>query len=237
MNDNKAINVPKEIRVKIEKTQAEVHSIMGEANRALETKLDGKISLCYKHSAPSDILTSLERAQSVCFISRYEYLPILEAIDIVEVNGRFFLKDIGFIRHTLNEYRSIIMNQSDSIHFSKIHKFCYDKITNKNPSIGLSITVNHENGTDVTKDFEKILGEKNKAIKIVLKRSEFDYIYSGILQHSDHKYTKRFWDEYYTGKLNYVFIKHALLAGYIKDCLYWHYRILNQLTFPKLGPL
>lgn len=237
MNDSKALNVPEEIKARIEKTQAEVQNIVEEASRAIETKLDGKISLCYKHSAPTDIITSLERAQSVCFITRYEYLPILEVVDIIEVKGKFFLKDIGSIRHTLNEYRSIIMNQTDSIHYSKIHKFCYDKITNKNPNLGLSITVKHENGSDVTADFSKILGEKNKAIKIVLKRSEFDYIYNGILQHSDHKYTKRFWDEYYTGKINYVFIKHALLARYIKDCLYWHYKILNQLTFPKLGPL
>jgi hypothetical protein len=129
------------------------------------------------------------------------------------------------------------MNEKDSIHYEKIHRFCYEKLSNKNPNLGLCITVKGDNGDDLTEVFRTILGDKDKMVKLILKKSDFGYIYNGILQHSDHKYTKRFWEEYYSGKINYVFIKHALLLEHIKGCLYWHYRILNQLTFPKLGPL
>jgi len=231
------ITIPKEVKEKISTTQEEVGRIIKDASELLKTHLGGKISFKYQHSAPSDLLTPFERAQSVCFITRYEHLPVLESLDIIEIRGKYFLKNIPFIRHLLNEYRSIIANVKDSIYFEKIHTFCHQKMSNKNPSLGLCITVKGEKEEDLTNVFLKTLGEKNKAVKLILKKSDFGYIYNGILQHSDHKYTKRFWEEYYSGKINYIFIKHALLLDYIRDCLYWHYRILNQLTFPKLGPL
>jgi hypothetical protein len=229
--------LPDSVHLKISDTESEIKKIIEESYEVQKSNLTGKISFRYQQGAPMDILTTYERAQSVCFISRYESLPVFNGIETVEIKGKFYLNNISFIRHVLNEYRSIIDNQGDSIYYAKIHNFCYLKLKNRDPQKGLSITVNHEKDGDITETFMKILGEKYKSIKIILGKSEFDYIYNGILQHSDHKYTKRYWDEYYTGKLNYVFIKHAALLEYIKDCLYWYYRILNQLTFPKLGPL
>jgi len=238
MNLEKKIkNLPEPIKSKLYDTKSEVDRIINEADAVQKTKFTGKISFSYEQSAPMDILTPFERAQSVCFISRYEHLPVLGGLEIFEHDSKFFLKNISFIRHILNEYRSIIFNQKDSVYFGKIHKFCHEKLMNRNPSEGLSITVIHKKDGDITRFFVKFLGEKNKSIKIILQKSEFGYIYNGILQHSDHIYTERFWNEYNTGKLNYVFVKHAALLGYIKSYLYWHYTILNQLAFARLGPL
>ena len=58
-----------------------------------------------------------------------------------------------------------------------------------------------------------------------------------ILQHSDEHFSKRFVDEYISGEINYIFWKHAYLLGLIKDLLKPYHMILNQLSFPKLGPL
>jgi len=229
--------IPEPVRERFLQTLGEVDEINTKALAALKTKYNGKIQFQYEHSAPGDILTPFERAQSVCFVTRYEYLPILESIGIIETNGKYYLGNMAFIRHILNEYRSIIVNQSNSIYYSKIHRFCYQKLTNRNPKEDLTITVKDESGQDITDAFTRILGERNKAIKIILKCCEFDYIYNGILQHSDHRYTERFWDDYYSGRLNYIFLKHAFLLDNIKEHLYWHYVILNNLTFPKLGPL
>jgi len=230
-------NLPETIRLKMSDTESEINMIIEEASGAQKLNLTGKISFRYRQSAPMDILTPFERSQSVCFISRYEFLPVFKGIEVVENNGKFHLSNIAFIRHILNEYRSIINNQGDSVYYANIHNFCYLKLKNRDPQKGLSITVNHDIDGDITDTFMQILGEKRESIKIILKKSEFDYIYNGILQHSDHKYTERYWEEYHTGELNYVFIKHAALLGCIKDCLFWHHRILNQLTFPTLGPL
>ena len=231
------INIPETIKTKIADCENEARTIREEANKIQNTHIEGKISFRYTHSAPADLLTPFERAQSVCFITRYEYLPIVDTIDIVETQNKFYLGNIAYIRHALNEYRPIIMNVNDSVYYKTIHTFCHKKLDNKDATKGLSISVRHERDEDITDLFNKILGERNKAIKYILDKCEFDYIYNGILQHSDHGYTNRFLANYNTGDINYVFLKHARLLDYIKNCLYWHYRILNQLTFPKLGPL
>lgn len=230
-------NLPDSIKLKLSNTESEIEQIITNAQVMQKTTLSSHISFCYKQSAPMDILSPFERAQSVCFISRYEHLPIFNGIEITEREGKFYVKNTGFLRHIINEYRSVISNQDDSIHYKKIHKFCFEKLRNRDPNAGLSINVTDEDGNDVTAVFIRVLGENNNSISEVLANTEFGYIYNGILQHSDHKYTQRFWKEYHSGQLNYVFIKHAAVLVYIKDCLYWHYKILNQLTFPMLGPL
>lgn len=230
--------LPEEINKRIESTTAEIDSLISKAVAEQKTSFSGGFQLSYRHSVlDADILSDFERAQSICFISRYEHLPEFKGVQIIEDSGKFYLDNIGYIRHILNEYRSIITNQSDSIHYSKIHFFCYKRLKNQDPTKGLSITVYNEKREDITETFLRILGERNKSIKTIISKSEFDYIYNGILQHSDHRHTQRFHEEYHSGKLNYVFIKHASLLGFIKDSLRLHYRILNQLTSPKLGPL
>jgi len=230
-------DLPEKIRSCLQNTAKEADNICNQASAVQKTKIDGKISFIYTQSAPMDILSDFEKAQSVCFISRYEHLPIFEGPSIFIHRGKFFLENIGSLRQILNEYRPIIQNQTDSVYYTKIHKFCREKLMNADPSKGLSITVEHEKDGDITSKFTKILDERNKSLKIILKNCEFGYIYNGILQHSDHQYTKRFLNEYNSGKINHIFIKHAFVLGYVKDYLLCHYKIINQLTFPKLGPI
>jgi len=238
MEELKNEDLPKSIQKKLNDILKQTNSIFDEADAKKKTEISGKIHFRYEQSAPKDILSDLERAQSACFISRYEHLPTLKnTLNIFEHKGKFFLKDIPFLRHMLNEYRSIICNQRDSVYYAKIHRFCYEKLMNKDKSKDLSIIVYHEKNENITDLFVKNLSEKIRSIRLILQKSEFGYIYNGILQHSDHRYTKRFCKEYNSGELNYIFIKHGMLLNYIRKCLKWHYTILNQLTFPILGPL
>ena len=230
-------DLPQEVKVRLQATYDEVNSISDLVESIQRTNIQGRFGFKFEQGAPLPLLTPLERAQSVCFIIRYEHLPVLERIDILEHKGRFYLKNIDFIRHVLNEYRSIIANTRDSIYYSKVHKICYKKLMKRDASTGLTISVDHETEGDITDEFIKVLGESNKSIKFILKNCEFDYIYNGIIQHSDQKYTKRFWEDYHSGRINHIFIKHAFLLGHVKDALFWHHHILNYLTFPKLGPL
>ena len=230
-------DLPEIIKKKLNIVFDEVMGILNSAEDIQQTKLRSKFILHFEHSAPSDILTDEERYQQVSFITKYDNLPALEGILIKKEGDRFYLKNYDYIRHILNEYRPLIANQNDSIYFTKIHSFCHLKLINRDPSVGLSITVKDENDRDITEMFTRIIGERIKAIKMIIQNCEFDYIYNGILQHSDTQYSERYWDEYYTGKINYVFIKHALMLSYIKDLFIGHYRIINSITFPKLGPL
>jgi len=164
-------------------------------------------------------------------------LPKFQKVEITEINGKYYLRNYSFIRHLLNEYRPIIQNKSDSVYYQRIHRFCREKLINTDHSKDLMITVEHKELGDITELYAKALDEQSKAISKIIKLSEYGYIFNGILQHSDHSFTRRFWEEYSSGQINYVFVKHAHLVEHINSLLERHYRLLNALTFPKLGPL
>ncbi len=235
--DGSAENLPEPARSRLLQTFDETQQILDKAGDILVTKLSGEMSFKYESSAPLPEMTQDERAQSICFVTRYKHLPTLKRLEIVEHKGKHHLGNVGFVRHVLNEYRSLVLNQNDSVYFAKIHSFCYRKLANKDSSKEMSVSVSHETDGDVTNTLLKMIGERNKAIKYILKNCEYDYIYNGILQHSEHKYAKRLIKEYHTGRLNHLFIKHAFLLGQIKELLWWHYYMLYNLTSPKLGPI
>lgn len=228
---------PLEIESRFKKVHEEAQHILDSAFTVAKTDLPEKISFEFVSSAPRDILTDFERAQSVFFITRYEALPTITNINIVEKDGKYFLANFPYVRYVLNEYRPIILNQKDSVYFGNIHKFCRQKLSNKDHSKDLSIKVHSIQGDDITDIFMKILDEKIKVIKRIIKHCEFDYIYNGILQHSDHRFTKRFLKDYISGEINYIFVKYAQLLEAIKELLVWHYKLINILTFPKMGSL
>jgi hypothetical protein len=230
-------HIPEPLQEKFEKLYAGIDQIIERGKEIQKTSLSGLISFKYESSVPRDILTEYERAQSVCFVTRYESLPVINDLSIAEHGDKYYLNNIDYIRHILNEYRAIIQNQSDSVYYQKIHRFCREKLINRDKSKDLVITINHKTDGDITMVFIKYLDEQCKSIRVILDSCDYGYIYNGILQHSDHSLTKRFLEEYSDGIINYVFIKHAVLLGYIKERLYWHYKLLNALTFPKLGSL
>jgi hypothetical protein len=231
------IQIPLYIEELFKKTQQEVQLIVEKTFAIQNTDFNDSFSLMYRHEANAPLLTDLERAQSICFITRYENLPELGPLHVVGVNGKCHLENMGFIRHILNEYRSIVLNERDFVFYNNVHLFCRKKLINKDPKIGLTIKAVTETGKDVTETVLKILDEFHKSIKVIIESSDFDYIYNGILQHSDPRFTNRFLDDYHSGKINYLLIKNASLLGYIKNVLQMHFKILNQLTFPRLGSL
>ncbi|EPS3402237.1 hypothetical protein ACVD4U_004299, partial [Vibrio vulnificus] len=231
------MELPEEVKEKLDSIHSEVEEIVNLAYEKVVTEVSGKISFRYEVHGPRDVLTKFERAQSVCFVTRYDSLPIFEKISVEARDGRFYFANYLEARSVLNEYRAIIQNKNDSVHYQKIHKFCREKLLNTESSFDLCISVRNEDKVDISEVFARLLNEHYKAIKVIIKHCEFDYIYNGILQHSDHNYTERFWEEYSSGEANYIFIKHALLVGYIKDLLVKHHFLFNVLTFPKLGPL
>jgi hypothetical protein len=234
-NDEKVI-VPDRIVFKMEQIKQEADSIVAESILLQTTKLK-QIQFHFHQKADKALFSDFERAQSVCFVTKYDSLPILEGVILEEEAGKYNFKNLDFFRHMLNEFRPIIQNQKDSIYFQNIHKFIREKLTNTDPSIDLVLDVLDDKGLDITVEFIKALDERVKSIRLILNKCDYKYIYNGILQHSDHKHTNRFWEDYYSGEINYIFLKHAILLNSIKEMLYWHYRIINFNTFPSLGSL
>jgi len=225
-----------EIEQKIGELNHEAQRLVDAADANITEEIEGSISFRYQISAPTDVLSPYERAQSLCFVTKYDGLPEPEGIDIREYRGRFYPNNIDSFRHLLNEYRPIIQNSDDSTHFSRIHHLCRQKLQNRDPGMGLSITV-MLNEEDITERFLRLLDQKNRALSRLLRSCEFDYIYNGILQHSDHGYTDRYIQEYNSGELHYVFIKHAVICSYIKQELFWHHYMLKVLSGVIMGPM
>lgn len=226
--------VPVHIKKKIDKLYDEAAAILNKAYSFIEG-FDLQISLVFEHSAPSNILTDEERFQQVCFITRYECLPNIEGIIVREKDGKYYFSNLDFIRYVLNEYRIILFNQRDSIFYKKLHNFCYSKLANNDASKGLSISAFDVNNSEKTDEFIRFLNANTKAIDFILTYCELDYIYNGILQHADNRHTERYWDDYYNGELNYIFLKNAILVSETKNFMDVYYKIMNCLTFPKLG--
>jgi hypothetical protein len=228
--------VPERIIKKLEQIKQEAEIIAFEATLIHTTKLK-QIQFYFHQKAEKPLFSDFERAQSVCFVTKYDSLPTLEGIIVEEEAGKYYFKNLDFFRHMLNKFRPIIQNQKDSIYFQNIHKFIREKLTNTDPSINLVLDVLDEKGLNITTEFIKALDERIKSIRLIINKCDYKYIYNGILQHSDHNHTNRFWEDYYSGEINYIFLKHAILLNSIKKMLFWHYRIINFNTFPSLGSL
>ena len=103
-----------DIEQRIKNLNEEVQQLVDDADSHVTEVIEGKISFRYEISTPRDVLTPYERAQSLCFVTKYDSLPDPEPIEIGEHKGRFYPNNIDAFRHLLNEYRPIIQNKDDS---------------------------------------------------------------------------------------------------------------------------
>lgn len=230
-------NIPDRIKEKLNILYNEIDQIKSCAVKLIQTSIDESGLIRVANQTMSDFLSDYERAQSISFVSRYENLPELDSAKIIQHQGIYIIGNMTYIRHILNEYRSIIQNKGDSVYYQKVHNLCIKMLHQDDDRKGTKITVWSRSNKDITDKFIKFLGDHNKAIKFVLRPLDFDYIYNGILQHSDKHFSKRFIKEYMSGEINYIFWKHAYLLGVVRNLLRPYYMIMNAFSFPKLGPL
>lgn len=194
--------------------------------------------LKYSISAPRDILIPYERAQSLCFIAKYDALPEPQALHVEQFENVFVPTNLSAFRHVLNEYRSILQNKKDSTHYSRIHRLCRSKLINRDHSIDLSVTVyDAKSEEDITDLFLANLTQRNRAVSQLLGACEFNYLYNGILQHAEHSFTKRYIEDYTSGRLQYLIFGHALVCHTVRDLLYMHYTVLKYISGVRQGGL
>lgn len=228
--------IPPSVKLNIDQTLSEAATVMETAIDFIG-EFNHKFYFRFKHSAPCDILSNQERSQQLSFVTRYKHLPEFRGIDLEETNGKFNIANLDRLRLLLNEYRTILFNKDDSIFYRKLHNFCYRGLSNKDSSKGLSISARDINEHDITDEYMKYLCENTKAIDYILSNCDLDYIYNGILQHSDSRYSQTYLEDYHSGKLNYIFVKNAMLVSETKLMMDVYYKIINSITFPRAGHL
>jgi hypothetical protein len=233
------MDIPPQITEKFKKNESEAFSILEEANEIVSDFDASSVQFRVSSTAPLPLLTINEQAQSMAFIVRYDHLPVLNSF----VAGRhpdgrrYFLNEIDQVRAALNEYRTIFFNNRDGIHYGAITNLYQRAFNRKSPHPSMKYEAILSEGADVSDDYLNHLKTRKKAIQHAIGRSDFDYIFNGVLQHSDGQYSKRMVKEYTDGSLQYTLLKNLFIAQGLKDLLSEHYKVINVMNFPKMGAL
>jgi len=238
MDESLSKRLPDRIRKRLAEDEADAEALIANATALLTTPFPPRMAFSYQGMAfGGDLMSDFERAQSVSFVTRYEHLPADVKIHLGEKNGVWSINNFWVLRHVLNDFRPIIQNQGDAVYYQTVHNQWYQMLTRADPAEGMTIRVIGENEQDATPDFCKRLGENNRAIRHLVNALDFDYLYNGFLQHSDMRFSKRFFDDFISGELNYVLCKHVRPLGTITHLLSPYHRLMRTLTFPHLGNL
>lgn len=234
------MEIPPEILQKFRNTENEANRILEEAWNIV-TEIETKnIRLKISSSAPLPIMSTEEQAQSLAFIVRYEHLPELNNFVAGRdpSTGRYYLNEIDDIRAALNEYRTIFFNQKDGIFYGAITNLYQKGFCQEEPAkASMVIQAFDQSDEDISRDYLMHLRSRKKAIQSAIYNSDFDFIYNGVLQHSDNRYSMQMVKQYTDGSLAYVLFKNLIIAQGLKDLLSEHYKVIGILNFPRMGPL
>lgn len=231
--------MPERIAKRFEAITAEVQRAIDEANQNIVTTIPQRIAFRYESAVlDRDILSECERAQSISFVTRFDHFPDdLHTQIAVDQQGNWWIANLWDLRQALNDFRSVIQNQSDSIYYQNIHNTWVQALRQMDKSKGTVVRVLDDHQLDVTPVYVKWLGERNQAIRRLLASLEYGYLYNGFLQHSDPKFSRRLMQDYVSGEINYLLWKHVRPLGELKRLLRPYYTLMRSLTFPTLGPL
>jgi hypothetical protein len=232
------MDIPPQILAKLKKCESEANEILQEAEGEITDLDTSSVRLRVTSTAPLPLMTWEEQAQSLAFVVRYEHLPELHNfVAGRHPSGRYYLNEIDQIRAALNEYRTIFYNQNDGIFYGAITNLYQKAFSSEHPNATMRIKALTPEGQDLSTDYLEHLKSRKKAIRYGIEKSDFDYIYNGVLQHADGKYAMQMVKEYTDGSLAYLLLKNVLIAQGLKDFLSEHYKVINVLNFPKMGPL
>jgi hypothetical protein len=179
------------------------------------------------------------QAQSLTFIIRYDHLPEFNSFVAGRhpKTGLYYLNEIDLIRAALNEYRTIFFNKKDGIYYGTITNLYQQAFVSEPDGTSMRFKAIDANDVDYSADFLAHLQSRKKAIQQTIKNSDFDFIFNGVLQHSDGMHSMRMVKSYTDGSLAYTLLKNFILARGLKEFLREHYRVINTLNFPAMGPL
>ena len=121
-------------------------------------------------------------------------------------------------KYTLFEMRAILMNEQDSIHYTKMIQIVEQMMLCIH-STETMITAVDEKGNDITELYKKELKKLKKYIVNVISKSDFDYVYNRLLEHSDSRYQERYLNDIKQRLVPYILIKNAIVASYLAKLL------------------
>ena len=154
-----ALQLPDHISKKLESLEQEIDQIVSYAELQVTAQLPDTIKFRFENSDSDPYpLPPYGMAQAISFITRYENLPDDYTVAIAHRNGKYYIHNFPFLRHVLNDFRPLIMNQSDSVYYRNIHSLSMTMLTRQDPSEGTILRVLGEEREDVTPAYVEWLG-------------------------------------------------------------------------------
>ena len=233
------MEIPPEILKRLRSCEAEALGILKDAGLLITGFDPARVGFRVTSSSPLPLMPFELQAQSLTFIIRYDHLPELNNF----VAGRhprtglYYLNEIDSIRAALNEYRTIFFNNKDGIYYGRITNLYQQAFVPDPTGARMRFDAINANHVDQSADFLEHLKSRKKAIQHTIAQSDFDFIFNGVLQHSDGTHSMRMVKAYTDGSLAYTLLKNLILAQGMKDFLREHYRVINTLNFPSMGSL
>ena len=121
------------IKDKFGNIHKELNEIVDEARNKIEVQTDGRLSITIRNAAiDQDIITAEDRARFIHFVAKFQQLPEMTTVDLVERNGKIFVGNLEDAKHILNEFRPIIWNRNDSIYYNRLYKSISSKLFFRN---------------------------------------------------------------------------------------------------------
>lgn len=192
-------------------------------------------------SAPTPLFTTDEQSKWFVFIMRYDMLSelvnSLPNPKITDRSGKLMIDNLYLFKSALNDMRTMIFNNDDSIFFNKIHKIIMRWLNNKDHSTGQQIIVTDETGLDITNHFIDVLNSYHKILNKLIKKSDLAFLYNAVLQHTDSIDSQRFINEYSNGNIQYTIIKCYQLCPVFINLLRYHRLIISMLMHIEMGEL
>jgi hypothetical protein len=223
MIDNALINntdpdLPPEVVDQIQMIMSEVNTIVYDSSVNLNEPHLGNFNIRYQSDKPQPFLTLEDKTfhTITSFILKFEELNIENELSYDNVNNSFEVKQL---RGFLNEIRPIVFNQNDDVYYENAIDALLI-LLKREGTFGLEISYISDN-QNINDDIKTILRNKKKKIKYILSKSDLDFLYNGVLQHSDRKYKKRLIEEQENNALQLTIIKsYLLLIAIIGDLLF-----------------
>jgi hypothetical protein len=166
-----------------------------------------------------EILEPEEIAVATRLIALHQATPFPEPTFRVADDGSVIFENLPSAVYLLNQYRPVLHNQGDPTYYTKVHNIVAKLLRHQDPRTGTLVRADGKGVGDVTAEYLNYLGRSKNGIELVLRDGEFDYLYNGVLQHADLQHSTRFAEDWYSGGMNHLILKHGLLVGLIRELL------------------
>jgi hypothetical protein len=234
------IDIPGSLLKRFDQLNRELEDVLTGAEAIVKNPFSERVSFHVINSAPQDFVTDSERSALHSFILKCKSVPDFDHPQLLWTGKDFQLGNIDLAKHVITDWRPIIFNQTDAIYFTRIHNLIAHMMSQTDHSKGTKITVYAEKEKDVTSELLTFLGQCRDSVQYVIGKSDLDYLYNGVLQHSDVRFHERYTKEVHSGELNYVFLKNAKFMNWVKRSLTPYSWVAGSFWLPghpKVGAL